>query len=93
MVVHFVEHDRPGLAQRLDEVFGAGWRCAPRANARTKALLLKSLDQTLEAAAGSLPLFAEPVIRVEEGIEGTRAFCREAQGQVVFFDLENANPL
>lgn len=47
-VVHFVERDPQGLAQRLDEVLGQVLQCAPGANGRTKALLLASVDEPLE---------------------------------------------
>ncbi|MTD22376.1 enoyl-CoA hydratase/isomerase family protein, partial [Pseudomonas sp. CCM 7891] len=46
-LVHFVERDSQALAERLDEVLGQVLRCAPGANARTKALLLASGEQPL----------------------------------------------
>jgi len=76
-LVHFVERDAQALAERLDEVLGQVLRCAPGANARTKALLLASLGQPLgpllDQAAG---WFAEAVSG-EEGIEGTQAFVQK----------------
>jgi len=76
-LVHFVEHDAQALAERLDEVLGQVLRCAPGANARTKALLLASVGQPLgpllDQAAG---WFAEAVSG-DEGIEGTQAFVQK----------------
>ena len=76
-LVHFAESDAQALAERLDEVLGQVLHCAPGANARTKALLLASVEQPLEplldqAAQG----FAEAV-NGEEGIEGTQAFVHK----------------
>ena len=76
-LVHFAESDAQALAERLDEVLGQVLHCAPGANARTKALLLASVEQPLEplldqAAQG----FAEAV-NGEEGIEGMQAFVHK----------------
>ncbi len=46
-LVDFTERDPQALAERLDEVLGRCWRCAPGANARTKALLLASVDEPI----------------------------------------------
>jgi len=76
-VVHFVEHDGQALAERLDEVLGQVLRCAPGANARTKALLLASVEQPLEPLLDqAAQWFAEAVVS-EEGIEGTQAFVQK----------------
>lgn len=80
-LVHFVERDAQALAERLDEVLGQVLRCAPGANARTKALLLASLGQPLgpllDQAAG---WFAEAVSG-EEGVEGTQAFVQKRKAR------------
>ncbi|NWE20308.1 enoyl-CoA hydratase/isomerase family protein [Pseudomonas sp. P7548] len=76
-VVHFTEHDPQALAERLDEVLGQVLKCAPGANARTKALLLASVEEPLEAVLDrGAQWFAESV-RSEEGIEGTQAFVQK----------------
>ena len=82
-VVHFVEHDPQGLAQRLDEVLGQVLRCAPRANARTKALLLQSLDQPLELLLDQAAGWFAEAVTGEEGIEGTRAFVEKRKARWV----------
>ena len=82
-VVHFVEHDPQGLAQRLDEVLGQVLRCAPRANARTKALLLQSLDQPLELLLDQAADWFAEAVTGEEGIEGTRAFVEKRKARWV----------
>lgn len=76
-VVHFVERDPQALAQRLDEVLGQVLECAPGANARTKALLLASVDEPItEVLDRGAQWFAEAVMS-EEGIEGTQAFVQK----------------
>ena len=82
-MVHFVEHDPQGLAQRLDEVLGQVLRCAPRANARTKALLLQSLDQPLELLLDQAADWFAEAVTGEEGIEGTRAFVEKRKARWV----------
>lgn len=76
-LVHFVERDPQALAERLDQVLDQVLRCAPGANAATKALLLASapalapglLDQAAEAFSQALT--------GEEGAEGTLAFAQK----------------
>lgn len=76
-LVHFVEADAQALAERLNEVLDQVRRCAPGANAATKALLLASesepLGPLLDRAAG---LFASAVVSAE-GSEGTLAFVQK----------------
>lgn len=76
-LVHFVEADAQALAERLGEVLEQVRRCAPGANAATKALLLASesepLGPLLDRAAG---LFASAVVGAE-GSEGTLAFVQK----------------
>ncbi|NWA00102.1 enoyl-CoA hydratase/isomerase family protein [Pseudomonas gingeri] len=76
-LVHFVEHDAQGLAERLGEVLGQVLRCAPQANAATKALLLdeQPLGPLLDQAARR---FGEAVTGAE-GTEGTQAFMQKRQ--------------
>ena len=76
-VVHFTEHDAQALAERLDEVLGHVLRCAPGANGRTKALLLASVDEPLEAVLDRGAQWFAAAVRGEEGIEGTQAFVQK----------------
>lgn len=75
-LVHFSEPDAE-LEQRLQQVLEQVRQCAPGANAATKALLLASEDEPLDAlldrAAG---LFADAVLG-SEGAEGTMAFVQK----------------
>ena len=76
-VVHFTEHDPQALAQRLDEVLGDVLRCAPGANARTKALLLASVEQPLGPLLDQAAQWFAEAVNGEEGIEGTQAFVHK----------------
>lgn len=76
-VVHFSEASAAAVEQRLNETLAQIRRCAPHANAATKALLLNTelqpLGQLLDDAAQS---FADAVLS-PEGIEGTMAFVQK----------------
>ncbi|SNS86398.1 enoyl-CoA hydratase/isomerase family protein [Pseudomonas segetis] len=76
-LVHFSEASAAEIEQRLDETLAQIKRCAPQANAATKALLLDTelqpLGQLLDDAAQS---FANAVLS-PEGIEGTMAFVQK----------------
>ncbi len=76
-LVHFAEADEQALSRRLAETLAQIRRCAPQANAQTKALLLASegepLGPLLDHAAEQ---FAEAVLG-EEGMEGTLAFMQK----------------
>ncbi|WP_017905596.1 enoyl-CoA hydratase/isomerase family protein [Pseudomonas asplenii] len=76
-LVHFVERDAQGLEERLAEVLAQVLRCAPGANAVTKALLLdeQPLGSMLDQAAR---WFAEAVTG-DEGVEGTLAFVQKRE--------------
>ena len=76
-VVHFVEHDSQALAQRVGEVLGQVLQCAPGANARTKALLLASVDEPLETVLDRGAQWFAEAVRSEEGVEGTQAFVQK----------------
>ncbi|MBJ2246927.1 enoyl-CoA hydratase/isomerase family protein [Pseudomonas haemolytica] len=76
-VVHFVEHDPQALAQRLDEVLGQVLQCAPGANARTKSLLLASVNEPLGAVLDRGAQWFAEAVTSEEGIEGTQAFVQK----------------
>jgi isohexenylglutaconyl-CoA hydratase len=76
-LVHFAEPDTAALEQRLADSLAQVRRCAPGANARTKALLLATesepLSTLLDRAAEE---FAAAVIG-PEGSEGTLAFVQK----------------
>ncbi|WP_271408268.1 enoyl-CoA hydratase/isomerase family protein [Pseudomonas sp. Q1-7] len=76
-LVHFAEPDTATLEQRLMDSLQQVRRCAPGANARTKALLLATevepLGNLLDSAAEQ---FAEAVTG-PEGTEGTLAFVQK----------------
>lgn len=76
-LVHFVERDPQALAERLDEVLGQVLQCAPGANARTKALLLASVDQPLEPLLDQAAQWFAEAVASAEGIEGTQAFVHK----------------
>lgn len=76
-VVHYAERDPQALAQRLDEVLGQVLRCAPGANARTKELLLASVEQPLEVVLDRGAQWFAEAVTGEEGIEGTQAFVQK----------------
>ena len=76
-VVHFAERDPQALAERLDEVLGQVLRCAPGANARTKGLLLASVEQPLDVVLDRGAQWFAEAVTGEEGVEGTQAFVQK----------------
>jgi len=76
-LVHFVEGDAQALAERLDEVLGQVLRCAPGANARTKALLLASGEQPLGPLLDQAAQWFAEAVMGAEGVEGTQAFVQK----------------
>ena len=76
-LVHFVEHDPQALAERLDAVLVDVLRCAPGANAATKALLLASTEQPLGPLLDQAAEWFSSAVTGSEGIEGTLAFVQK----------------
>lgn len=78
-LVHFVERDAHAMAERLSEVLEQVLRCAPGANAATKALLLTTgelpLGTVLDQAADA---FSAAIVG-SEGVEGTLAFVQKRE--------------
>lgn len=76
-LVHFAEMDTAALEQRLADSLEQVRRCAPGANARTKALLLATesepLGPLLDSAAEQFAL----AVTGAEGVEGTLAFMQK----------------
>lgn len=76
-LVHFSEADADAVGLRLTESLEQIRRCAPSANAATKALLLASESEALGPLLDSAArLFAEAVTGAE-GAEGTMAFVQK----------------
>ena len=75
-LVHFTERDPQALAERLDEVLGQVLRCAPGANARTKALLLASVDEPIGVVLDRGAHWFAEAVSGAEGVEGTQAFLQ-----------------
>ncbi|MDB5980066.1 MAG: enoyl-CoA hydratase [Pseudomonas sp.] len=78
-LVHFVEHDAQSMAERLGEVLGQILRCAPGANAATKALLLATGEQPLHAVLDQAAEAFSAAIVGSEGVEGTLAFVQKRE--------------
>lgn len=76
-LVHFVESDAQALNQRLEDVLAQVLRCAPQANAQTKALLLASVEQPLGPLLDQAAAWFNTAVTGEEGIEGTQAFVQK----------------
>lgn len=76
-LVHFVEHDPQGLAERLDGVLAQVLCCAPEANARTKRLLLASAGQPSDALLDEAATGFGEAVTGAEGVEGTLAFMQK----------------
>ena len=76
-LAHFVEEDNAAVEERLAAVLQLIQRCAPKANADTKAIMLavgkKPLSEVLDDAAAR---FSE-ALSGEEAAEGTRAFIEK----------------
>ena len=78
-LVHFVESDPQALAERLDEVLAHVLRCAPEANAATKALLLACDDEPLTLLLDHAAEQFSQAVTSAEGVEGTLAFMQKRQ--------------
>ena len=78
-LVHFVENDATARQERLEQQLAQVLRCAPGANARTKALLLASVDQPLGSLLDQAADDFAQAVSGEEGTEGTLAFVQKRQ--------------
>lgn len=76
-LAHFVEIDRTAVDARLAAVLKQVLRCAPKANANTKKLMLsvgkKPLTEVLDEAAAQFSI----ALNSDEAAEGTRAFIEK----------------
>ena len=75
--MHFVEHDAQALAERLGQVLEHILRCAPGANAATKALLLATGEQPLGTLLDHAAEAFSSAVVGSEGVEGTLAFMQK----------------
>lgn len=76
-LVHFCEADDSGVAQRLTQVLEQVRQCAPQANAATKALLLATETEPLDAVLDHAAELFAVAVTGEEGAEGTMAFVQK----------------
>lgn len=76
-LVHFVESDPRALEERLEQQLSQVLRCAPGANAATKALLLASVDQPLGPLLDQAAEDFAQAVTGAEGLEGTLAFVQK----------------
>jgi isohexenylglutaconyl-CoA hydratase len=76
-LVHFVERDAQAMAERLREVLAQVLRCAPGANAATKALLLAVGEQPLGLLLDQAAEAFGAAVGGPEGREGTLSFLQK----------------
>lgn len=76
-LVHFAEADDAALEHRLTESLEQVRRCAPGANARTKALLLATGDEPLAVLLDSAAEQFAAAVTGREGTEGILAFVQK----------------
>lgn len=76
-LVHFVAADAEALDARLAEVLGQIRRCAPRANAHTKRVMLAAGEGDLDAALDQAAQLFATALRGPEAAEGTRTFLEK----------------
>ncbi|MEX6503254.1 enoyl-CoA hydratase/isomerase family protein [Pseudomonas zhanjiangensis] len=76
-LVHFSEADEQALERRLADTLAQIQRCAPQANAQTKALLLASEEQPLGPLLDSAADQFGAAVTGAEGAEGTLAFVQK----------------
>ncbi|MBM7062109.1 enoyl-CoA hydratase/isomerase family protein [Pseudomonas sp. UL073] len=76
-LVHFCEADDAAVAQRLAQVLEQVRHCAPQANAATKALLLATETEPLDAVLDHAAELFAVAVTGEEGAEGTMAFVQK----------------
>jgi isohexenylglutaconyl-CoA hydratase len=80
-LVHFSETSADALGQRLAECLEQVRRCAPGANAQTKALLLASETEALGPLLDEAAKQFAAAVTGAEGAEGTLAFVQKRKPQ------------
>ncbi|MFL6714060.1 MAG: enoyl-CoA hydratase/isomerase family protein [Sulfurifustis sp.] len=76
-LVHFVCDDDAGIERQLGDVLAHIARCAPGANAATKAILLASTAQPLDRVLDDAAQAFADALRGPEGREGVAAFLEK----------------
>ena len=76
-LVHFVAGDEAQVQVLLDEVLKQIRRCAPGANAVTKAIMLSVGHMEMDAILDSAAKKFSEAVRGPEGVEGTMAFVQK----------------
>jgi isohexenylglutaconyl-CoA hydratase len=76
-LAHFVEADGAALEARLADVLKQILRCAPRANAETKRIMLAVGGQPLAQVLDDAAIRFSAALRGPEAAEGTRAFIEK----------------
>ncbi|MCO7555249.1 isohexenylglutaconyl-CoA hydratase [Metapseudomonas otitidis] len=76
-LVHSAEADAAALDQRLADTLDKVRRCAPGANARTKALLLATEERELGPLLDDAAAWFAEAVTGAEGTEGTLAFVQK----------------
>ncbi len=76
-LVHEVADDDSTLLTASDRVIEQVRRCAPHANARTKALLLRVGNEPMEQLLDDAAVMFAEAVRGDEGSEGTMAFVQK----------------
>jgi len=76
-LVHEVADDGQALLDAAERVIDQVRRCAPGANARTKALLLRVGNEPMEQLLDDAALMFAEAVRGDEGSEGTLAFIQK----------------
>jgi isohexenylglutaconyl-CoA hydratase len=76
-LVHFVCDDAAALEERLAQVLENIGRCAPGANAATKAILMASTEQPLAQVLDDAAQAFADALRGPEGREGVNAFLEK----------------
>lgn len=76
-LVHWAEYSTEALEQRLAEQLALVKRCAPQANAHTKALLLTCAEQPLDTVLDQAAEQFAQAVAGSEGSEGAMAFLQK----------------
>lgn len=76
-LVHYCEADSEALEQRLQTTLSQVLQCAPDANARTKALLLATGQQSLDGLLDQAADWFAQAVTGQEATEGTLAFVQK----------------
>lgn len=76
-LVHFLVHDTDELEATLAKVLNGIGRCAPRANAATKKILMDTTHRPIEQVLDDAAKAFSVQLRGEEGREGVQAFLEK----------------